>query len=214
MAGSRTRITQADHARITAAIKQAETQTDGEIFAVVAHASDSYGFVATAFAATWSLVFGLLCGMVLSWQGLVYDPLWVPLAQALAFAAVIICLVLFPAFRMALVPRSVARKRASNNAVRQFLAHNLHTTQHRSGVLLFVSLAERHAEVVTDEGIDRLVDQGEWDAMVDTLIEGAKANDLAGGFVAAIEASGALLAVHFPPTPGDKNELDDRLVEL
>ncbi len=214
MAGRRTHITQADHARITAAIKHAETRTDGEIFAVVAHESDSYGFVATAFAATWSLVFGLLCGVVLSWQGLVYGPLWVPLAQCIAFAAIMVCLIVFPAFRMALVPRSVTRKRASNNAVRQFLAHNIHTTQHRSGVLLFISLAERHAEVVADEGIDRHVDQSEWDAMVEMLTDGAKSGHVAEGFVAAIEAAGELLATHFPSTPGEKNELDDRLVEL
>lgn len=214
MAGSNTRVTQADHARITAAIKLAETKTDGEIFAVAARQSDGYGYVATAFAATWSLVFGLVCGVVLSWQNLVFDPLWVPLAQAIAFAGLMLCLAVFPTFRMALVPRTVARKRASNNAVRQFLAHNIHTTQQRSGVLLFVSLAERHAEVVADDGIDALVDQSEWDAMVAMLTNGAQRGDLAGGFVAAIEASGALLAAHFPATPGEKNELDDRLVEL
>ncbi|MEL6752090.1 MAG: hypothetical protein AAFO70_08430 [Pseudomonadota bacterium] len=145
MAGSENIITGEDHVRITAAIRGAETRTSGEVFAVVAHASDGYFYVSGFFAALWVMVTGLLATLVLWWFALPLAPLAVPLAQALAFAALLGLLWALPQLRLLFVPRSVAYRRASNNAVRQFLAHGIHTTQERSGVLLFVSLAEHYA---------------------------------------------------------------------
>jgi putative membrane protein len=80
--------------------------------------------------------------------------------------------------------------------------------------LLFVSLAERYAEVIADEGIATCVDQSAWDGIVDVLVTHAHKGNVADGFVVAAELSGALLATHFPKTDDDTNELDDHLVEL
>ncbi len=46
------------------------------------------------------------------------------------------------------------------------------------------------------------------------LIESARKRRYADGFLQAIEATGTLLAAHFPKTAGDTNELDDHVVEL
>ena len=207
-------ISAADHLRITAAIREAETRTSGEIFAVVAHTSDDYTYVAGFFAAFWALMLGLATAIGLWWAAVPVSPLPFAASQVAGFAVVAAFLAAFPRLRMWAVPRTLAYRRASANAVRQFLAHNIHTTSERSGVLLFVSLAERYAEVVADEGINSHVAQGEWDAMVAELVESARSGRLADGFITAIERSGALLAVHFPPEPEGRNELDDRLVEL
>ena len=94
------------------------------------------------------------------------------------------------------------------------MAHGIHTTADRSGVLLFVSLAEHYAEVVADAGINEKVDQNEWDDMVATLTQHAAKGQVGEGFVVAIEKAGGLLAEHFPPQKGQVNELDDRLVEI
>ena len=98
-------------------------------------------------------------------------------------------------------------RRASGNAVRQFLAHGLHTTQDRSGVLIFVSLAEHYAEVIADAGINEKVDQSQWDSMIAVLVDCARQGRVADGFVQVIEVCGTLLAEHFP-------ELNDWHVEF
>jgi putative membrane protein len=105
-------------------------------------------------------------------------------------------------------------RRAHDNAVRQFLAHNIHLTGERTGVLLFLSMEERYAEVIADSGIDARVGQEDWDRIVGLLVSHAGKDRLAEGFCEAVREVGALLARHFPPRPNDRNELDDHLVEI
>ena len=207
-------ITEADHAAITAAIRAAEARTSGEVFAVVAHRSDDYLFVAGFFAALWALVIGPVLWAFGQAAGYEVNVGALVVGQTLAFLSLVALMAAWPRLRMLFVPRSVAYRRASANAVRQFLAHGVHATAERSGVLIFLSIDEHYAEVVADAGIDALVAQQEWDAMVAALVDGARRGDVVGGFVAAIEQAGRLLTAHFPPQPGDRNELDDRLVEL
>jgi putative membrane protein len=207
-------ITAEEHARVAAAIQAAEARTDGEIYCVVAHASDGYYFPA-AFTATVAM---LLAGLGVAF-GLEY--LWLTvrlphfvLAQGLAAACVFALLWLVPSLRIHLVPRRLRYEAAHANATKQFLARNVHLTAARTGVLIFVSLAERYAEVQADSGIDSRVDQGVWDDVVRDLVRQAATDRLADGFVQAIETVGAVLAEHFPVSPGDVNELDDHLVEI
>ena len=59
--------------------------------------------------------------------------------------------------RYRIVPRGDARARAHQEALRQFGAHGLQHTERRTGVLIFVSVAERYAEMIADAGIARKV---------------------------------------------------------
>jgi len=207
-------ITAQDHARIAAAIRAAEDRTDGEIYCVLARSSGGYFFPA-AFTATLAMLLVSLAvafGVEARWLSLRL-PHFV-LAQMLAFACVYLVLWLVPALRIHLVPRGLRYRAAHANAVKQFLARNVHVTSARTGVLIFVSLAERYAEVVADSGIDARVGQHVWDGVVTELIAHAGSGRLADGFVRAVETVGAVLAEHFPPTPGNPNELDDHLVEI
>ncbi len=207
-------VSEQDHQRITAAIREAESKTCGEVYAVVAHQSDDYIYVAGFMAAFWALALGF-CVAIVSWiWEWDFPATLLAAAQLLSFLATMVLFKLSPALRLMFVPRSIAYKRASNNAVRQFLSHGIHTTKDRSGVLLFVSLAEHYAEVVADEGINAKVDQAEWDDMVATLTQHAAKAQVAEGFILAIEKAGVLLAENFPPRKGQQNELDDRLVEI
>ena len=207
-------ISKDQHLQITAAIRKAESKTSGEIFAVVASQSDDYFYVAGFMSAFWALLLGCIVAAITVIAGYELSVLVLAGAQLLSFASTLGLLYLFPHLKIQFVPRSVAYKRASNNAVRQFLAHGIHTTSERSGVLIFVSLIERYAEIVADEGINSRVDQSQWDLMVGTLIDQAKKEELAEGFVVVVGKCGELLAEHFPPTENQQNELDDRLVEL
>ena len=106
------------------------------------------------------------------------------------------------------------RARAHATAVEQFLARGLHTTEARTGVLVFVSLAERYAEVIADAGIAGKVGQEVWDRAVAGLIGEIRAGRLAEGLIAAVGEAGAVLAAHFPIRPDDRNELANDVILL
>lgn len=207
-------LTPAEHARIGAAIREAESRTAGEIVCVVARASDGYFFHAAAASLAALLVASLAVAFAL-------EHLWIvprlPLfAGAVLFAGLSLLMLLWfiPGLRLALVPRGTRYRAAHENAVRQFLARNIHRTAARTGVLVFVSLAEAYAEVLADGGIDAEVEQTAWDGIVEALTAAAAAGRLADGLVQAVAEAGRLLALHFPPAAQDRNELDDHVVEL
>jgi putative membrane protein len=207
-------ITPEDHERIAAAIRAAELKTDGEIYCVVAKSSDGYFFPAALMATVGMLLASLAVAYGLeAWWLTVRLPHFV-LVQMLAMACALILLCMLPGLRIHLVPHRLRHRAAHENASRQFLARNVHRTSARTGVLIFVSLAERYAEVVVDEGIASRVGQHVWDNIVLNLTADARADKLADGFIRAIDAVGAVLAEHFPVSAGDINELDDHLVEI
>ena len=89
--------------------------------------------------------------------------------------ALLVLLWPFPALRIRLVPRRLRYRHAHDNALKQFLARNVHITAARTGVLIFVSLAERYAEIVADAGINSRSRRTIWDGVVADLIAHAQA---------------------------------------
>lgn len=207
-------MTEEEHARIAEAIRAAEATTAGEIYCVVARRSDGYFFSAAMVVTVSMLVISLAVAFFLERSWLTMRlPVFVS-AQLLATAAVLALVYALPGLRIRLAPRRWQYMRAHDNALKQFLARNVHLTADRTGVLIFVSLAERYAEIVADAGIDAKVPQDMWDSIVAGLIDDARKGRLADGFVTAVTAVGTLLAEHFPVKPDDVNELDDHLVEI
>jgi len=201
-------LTDGDEKRIGAAIAAAEAQTSGEIVAVVTRESSSYLYAPFMWAA--------LAALLVPWP-LIYFT-WITVqkiyaAQLIVFFA-LLCLFLIRPVRYWLVPKSVKHARAHRRAVEQFLAQDLHTTSGRTGVLIFVSVAERYAEVLADTGIHKRVPDGTWENIVNELTALIGSGRPADGFVQAIEQTGRHLAQHFPPGASDPNELPDHLIVL
>lgn len=197
-----------EEARITEAITRAERTTSGEIVAVIAVESDSYLYAPFLWAA--------ILALIVPWPFIYFTWLpvqWIYVVQLLSFLLILL-LTLPPSVRMRLIPRSVQRLRAHRRAVEQFLVQNLHTTTGRTGVLIFVSVAERYAEVLADTGIDAKVPPGTWQSIVDDLTAKIGEGRAADGFISAIDAAGAHLARHFPPGTVDPNELPNHLIVL
>lgn len=207
-------LSEEDHRRITEAIKQAEASTSGEIYCVVARRSDDYFFPSAFFSAVAIIIAMVFADFILGRGWEATYPAMLPAAGLLALATSLLFLILVPNFRILLVPRNLRYRRASANAVAQFLSHNIHTTTDRTGVLIFVSLQEQYAEIVADSGINAKVHQTHWNNAVASLTNHARNGNLADGFVESIVAVGADLKDHFPATGSDGNELDDRLVEI
>ena len=197
-----------DRARIRDAIAAAEAKTAGEIFVVVARASDEYHLVPLL----WATLAALFVPLPLVFLTLL-PAMQIYLAQLAVFALLAVLLSL-PPLHLAVVPHRLKGARAHARAVEQFLAQGLHTTEARTGVLIFVSLAERYAEIIADTGIAAKVEQGVWDETIAKLIDETGAGRLADGLVQAVERAGAVLADHFPPRAGDVNELPNDLILL
>lgn len=227
-------LTPADLEAVEAAVREAETRTTGEVYCVVAEDSSDYGETPLAWGAGVALLAPalLLLGGVhvtipdffSSWsssevglaiEGAVKRALMGTIVlQGLLFV-VAAAIVAIPAVRRTLTPRGLKRARVRRRAEEQFLAKNLHLTRERTGVLIFVSLGERMAELIADEGIASQVDPRVWDKAMTALTAGLKRGAPAEGFEAAIGLCAEVLAERFPPRAGDNpNELPDAVVVL
>lgn len=197
-----------DRKRIAEAITAAEARTSGEIVAVIAPSSASYLHVPFLWAA--------LAALVLPWP-FIYGTWWpiqhIYLLQLIVFAALALALMHWP-LRLSLVPRSTKHARAHRRALEQFLAQNLHTTVGRTGVMIFVSVAERYAEVIADAGIHQKVPDDAWTRIVDDLTDKIGTGQATQGFISAIAAVGDLLARHFPPQTRPAHALGNHLIVL
>jgi putative membrane protein len=133
--------------------------------------------------------------------------------QAQLLAALVLTVVFARANRrFGLVPGVIKRARAREAAAREFLARGLTRTQGRTGVLIYVALAEHYAEVVADEGISSRVDEGVWRETIDILVGQVAQGRLADGLVGAVERVGAVIAEHAPRRPDDRDELPNRVI--
>ena len=197
-------LSREDHDTISAAIHAAESRTSGQIVCVLAHASSDYAHVPVL----WATVLGLFS----PWPLIYFTPWSVQrifLIQLAVFVVASFVLSLTP-LRFALVPPAVRRAQAHRAALEQFVIRRVAHTKNRTGVLIFVSLAERYARVIADEGIAQKVQGSEWQAAIDALVSHMRDGRIAQGFASAIERCGAVLAAHAPPD-GSPNELPDRL---
>ena len=199
-----------DKARITAAIHAAEKSTSGEFVAVVARASDHYLLLPLLWSAMLALLFPgacLLAGVSLPWVR-IYQ------LQLLIFIALAVLLLSVPGLHLKLIPRQVKHAHASRLARAQFYAQGVQLTAHHSGVLLFVSLAERYVEIVADKGIHEKLGEARWRSIIDLFVAQVRRGNVVDGFVDAIGACGTAMAEHYPPDPDDTSELSDGLIEL
>lgn len=229
-------LTPADLSAIEAAVRAAEARTTGEIYCVLAEESSDYHATPLAWAVGVALLAPallLLAGIEVTAPDVSMFGGWTAdqvedvgeataraaltgalLLQALLFVTTLF-LVAIPPVRRALTPRGMKRDRVRQRAEEQFLSKNLHATRDRTGVLIYVSAAERMAELVADAAIHAQVDAGTWDRAMTALTAGLKQGRAAEGFVEAIGICGERLAERFPARPDDNpNELSDAIVVL
>ena len=204
------KFTDADRARIREAVVAAEKRTSGEFVAVAAKVSDAYLSVALLWSVGLALV--MPAPLLLFPTHLRY--LDVYQLQIVAFILSTFLFEFLPGLHMALVPKRIRHAHASRLAHAQFFEQGVQLTREHSGVLLFVSMAERYVEIVADKGIHEKIGAERWQAIVDGLTARVSSGDVTGGFVAAIGACGEAMAEHYPAKPDDSDELSDGLIEI
>ena len=99
-------------------------------------------------------------------------------------------------------------------AVEVFSTLRVWDTEHNSGVLVYLLLADRDIEIVADRGIAARVDAAAWEAIAQNMEAAFRQGDFERGVLAGIEQISALLTAHFPPTEDNSNELANRPVIL
>jgi len=214
MVSTTTPLTPEEGAEIVTAIRAAEKRTGAEIFAVLSRRSGDYRLAALAFLLLQVFLVSFIIA-ALAWWYWVDVPLPVFAgAQLLAAVAMAFLVSLFPDAAIWCVPKRVRYRRAHASAAQQFLAHGIHHTRGRIGVLVFVSLLERYAEIRADQAIAEKFGQDFWNDAVALLIDDVSKGNVSQGYVRVIGLIGDRLATEFPLKAGDRNELEDRLVIL
>lgn len=225
-----------DKAAISAAIAAAETKTSGEIIVVVSGRTVEYRWIMLFYGALVAilaplvlLVLGVnpltLGAAFTQWQaggwnvGLgatAADEAATGMMFILAMQAILFMLVsaldLRPGVAAKLTPAWIKRQQVHRAAHDQFLAHDLNQTTGKTGVLIFVSLAEHRAEIIADTGIYTKVSRDVWRDVIGKLANAAREGALARGLITAIEDSATILSVHFPRQDDDVDELPNKVI--
>ena len=145
--------------------------------------------------ATTLLTFGLIAAGVIAFA---LPHLGLRLAfviQAAIFAALTLALEWRP-LRLLVAPPEAKRAAAHAFAEREFTNRVLAHPDRKGGVLFFVSLGEQCAEIIADRTLHQAAGQVAWDKIVADFTAQARAGNIAQGFIAGINASGALLEKH------------------
>jgi putative membrane protein len=222
------RLSESEHAAVSAAVAKAEQLSDGEIVTIIAPKSDSYHDVGLHYSVLAMLLVPAALAMVpqglidrglallLGWNAeLARGMLMMLLFALLAFIFLIVRFALaWMPLRMMLTPARTKNRRVRRRAIELFRVSADQRTSGRTGVLLYLSLLEHRVELIADQAIHGRVEPEVWGDAMAILIENVKGGRPGQGMTLAVEKIGAILAEHLPPTGGNPNELPDRLIEL
>jgi putative membrane protein len=208
------RFSAAELERIKSAVHTAEDKISGEIVPVFVEKSGYYS-IANYRAAVVSGALAFLL-IVFSDRYLsalaIYDPLLIFLVVVLfgiigAFASNFI-----PFIQKFFVGQQHLDRSTKARAETLFLQEEVFNTRHRTGIMIFISFFEREVIVMADRGISKVVEQKEWDKIVQGIIQNIKKEKVVEGIEGAILRCGEiLLEKGFVKTADDVNELRDDL---
>ena len=221
-------ISDEDRTRIAAAVAKAERESDGEIITIVAPRSDAYHDV--------GLHYAILAMLLVPAGTLVVPQSWIDWWLTLLFGwgaeggwRLLMLLVLgkmifvflmvryalaWMPLRMAVTPKGTKNRRVRRRAVELFNATCAARTKGRTGILLYLSLLERRAEIVAVNAIHSRSVPVVWGVAMAALLSEIKAGRPGEGLAQAVEKMGEVLAECLPPQTTNPNELPDRLIEI
>ena len=220
-------LTTDDHARVSAAIAAAEAKSDGEIIAITADQSDAYHDVGLHWAVLAMVAvlafFAAMPQQLVWWHDLIEDwsaePTTRELLTLLLFFALlkflaVLFLLKWRRLRMLLTPGATKTRRVRRRAIMLFKTGAERRTIGRTGILIYLSMAEHRAEIVGDEAITQVTTPDTWGEAMTALLTQVKAGRPGDGIVDAVGIIGDVLAEHFPKSSEDSNEIPDKLIEL
>jgi uncharacterized membrane protein len=100
---------------------------------------------------------------------------------------------------------------ARDRAIDVFAIERVWDTTHNNGVLLYLLVAERDAEIVADRGLNNKVTADQWHTICAALEQHVETIGFSRAVCAAVSSIGSRLREHFP-VDGAPNELPDGVV--
>ena len=186
---------QSDIERISAAVRDAELRTSGEIVPYVVERSDVYeeaewrGGAGLAVIALGAVVlYDMFSG---SWM--FFGPGEIALMSLIGGLLGMGLVRFVPPLKRILAGSTLIQHRVEQRAASAFIEEEVFSTRERTGILLFVSRFEHKVLVVGDAGINSKVEKKDWEGIVGRIVQGISSGKAADGMVDAIRESGALL---------------------
>lgn len=98
-----------------------------------------------------------------------------------------------------------------DRAAEVFHLLNMHETERRNGVLIYLSKRERQFAIIGDIGINNVVPPGFWNETAENMSIYFKSGNFVKGILEGIESAGKELKKYFPVQANDTNELSNKV---
>ena len=199
-------LTDAAKAALLDAVRAVEARSAAEVVVAVRERSGSYlhaDLVAGIVAANLVLFYQLFSPWEFSLPVIQVAPTGVGLLVGLATS-------ITPWARCALTPRRTREAMVRTAARATFVDKGAAGTRARTGILIYVGVLERTAEVVADVGVTRAVPADRWAAATARVSQSARHGDGA-AVAAAVAGLTDVLAAALPRSADDVNELADEV---
>jgi uncharacterized membrane protein len=106
---------------------------------------------------------------------------------------------------------SSCKENVLDRAAWVFKTLEMHKTDQRNGVLIYLSIDDQKFAIIGDAGINAVVPPGFWDGVKTIMINRFTVREYAEGLIAGIEMAGEKLKEFFPWQKEDLNELSDEI---
>lgn len=207
-----------DLQRIKAAVTKAEEKISGEIVPVIVERSSDYtiaNYKASIIGAAFTfLLMVLLDRYVLdeATNTLFYDPAFIFVVVAIGGVIGAALPHFFEGVKRMLVSRSYQDLMTRQGAENAFLEEEVFNTRQRTGIMIFISFFEHEVIVMADQGISKVVEQKQWDQIVQEIIKSIRQGEIVEALERGIQKCGdILLEKGFIKTDDDTNELHNEL---
>ena len=97
-------------------------------------------------------------------------------------------------------------------ALHWFVHEHVWDTEGNTGVLVYVSLADRAIEIVADRGLNACISPEQWQGVVHAMRERFAQGHYADGLLAALRVLQDLLDAHLPKADVNPNELPNQVL--
>jgi putative membrane protein len=214
----RKKFTDNDLERIKFAVARAEESISGEIVPVVVERSGEYSianYKGSLIGAALAFITMIILDRYVLDQAtntLFYDPAFIFLMVVLGGVIGAALPNFSDDIKRLLVSRAYLDMMTRQSAENAFLEEEVFNTRQRTGIMIFVSFFEHEVIVMADTGINKVVEQKQWDQIVQEIIASIRKGNVVEALENGIRRCGEiLLEKGFRKTDDDINELDNNL---
>lgn len=191
---------------IYSAIAEAEKETSAEIVFVVAPASDSYQ--------SHIFLFGLLIGSficALLWGAKIFTAFPLLFMVQIAFISAFSIIHSLRYFFIHFIPRQLLHHLAGHRAYAEYVSISQKLPASIPLVVIYISLAEHYAHILSDRFIREKIPGSVWDSVVSEFTVAITKDGLQDACTATIQKIANILAPHFPAQENE-NYISDQVI--